>query len=53
MTTLTLLAALVAAPLLFGVLLAVALGGFMAVRFAPDMVRGMRAGSARRRMSPA
>jgi hypothetical protein len=29
------------------------LGGFMAVRFAPDMVRGMRVGSAPRRMSPA
>jgi len=51
MTTLTVLAALVAAPLLFGVLLAVALGGFMAVRFAPDLMRGLRAGP--RRMSAA
>jgi hypothetical protein len=51
MTTLTVLAALVAAPLLFGVLLAVALGGFVAVRFAPDLMRGLRAGP--RRMSAA
>jgi hypothetical protein len=35
MTTLTVLAALAAAPLLFGSLLAVALGGYMVVRFAP------------------
>jgi hypothetical protein len=40
MTTLTVLAALAAAPLLFGVFLAVALGGYMLVRFAPDLVPG-------------
>ena len=53
MTTLTVLAALVAAPLLFGVLLAVALGGYLALQFAPDLVRGLRAGSAPRRMNAA
>ena len=53
MTTLTVLAALAAAPLLFGVLLAVALGGHLALQFAPDLVRGLRAGSAPRRMSAA
>ena len=42
------LAALAAAPLLFGVLLAVALGGYLALQFAPDLVRGLRAGSAPR-----
>jgi hypothetical protein len=47
MTTLTVLAALAAAPLLFGVLLALALGGYMAVQFAPDLVRGLHAGSLR------
>jgi hypothetical protein len=46
MTTLTVLAALAAAPLLFGVLLAVALGGYMVVRFAPDWVSGPRASAA-------
>jgi hypothetical protein len=34
MTTLTVLAALVAAPLLFGILLAVALGGYMTLKWA-------------------
>ena len=53
MTTLTVLAALVAAPFLFGVLLAVALGGYMVVRFAPNLVSGLRATSAPRRMSAA
>ena len=53
MTTLTVLAALAAAPLLFGVLLAVALGGYMVGRFAPDLVSGLRASSAPRRMSAA
>jgi hypothetical protein len=43
MTTITVLAALAAAPLLVGIVLAVALGGFMVVRFAPDLVRGLRA----------
>jgi hypothetical protein len=46
MTTLTVLAALVAAPLLFGILLAVALGGYMVLQFAPDLVHGLRASSA-------
>jgi hypothetical protein len=50
MTTITVLAALAAAPLLVGIVLAVALGGFMVVRFAPDLVRGLRAP---RRMSAA
>jgi hypothetical protein len=40
MTTLTVLAALAAAPLVFGVVLAVALGSYMVVRFAPDLVSG-------------
>ena len=53
MTTLTVLAALAATPLLFGLLLAVALGGYMGVRFAPDLVSGLRARSAPRRMSAA
>ena len=53
MTTLTVLAALVAAPFLFGVLLAVALGGYMVVQFAPNLVSGLRATSAPRRMSAA
>jgi hypothetical protein len=48
MTTLTVLAALAAAPLLFGVFLAVALGGYMLVRFVPDLVSGLRASSAPR-----
>ena len=42
MTTLTVLATLVAVPLLFGVLLAVALGGVMILNFVPDWVRGLR-----------
>jgi hypothetical protein len=46
MTTLTVLAALAAAPLLVGFLLALALGGYMAVRFAPDMVRARRMSAA-------
>jgi hypothetical protein len=37
MTTLTVLATLAAAPLLFGVLLAVALGGYMALQFASHL----------------
>jgi gas vesicle protein len=47
------LATLAAAPFLFGVLLAVALGGYMTLQFAPDMVRGLRASSAPRRMCAA
>ena len=42
MTTLTVLATLVAVPLLFGVLLAVALGGVITLNFVPDWVRGLR-----------
>jgi hypothetical protein len=42
MTTLTVLATLVAVPLLFGVLLAVALGAVMTLNFVPDWVRGLR-----------
>jgi hypothetical protein len=42
MTTLTVLATLVAVPFLFGVLLAVALGGVMTLNFVPDWVRGLR-----------
>ena len=53
MTTLTVLAALAAAPFLFGVLLAVALGGYMTLQFAPDLMRGLRASSAPRRISAA
>ena len=45
MLTLTVLATLVAVPFLFGVLLAVALGGIMAIHFATDWVRGPRSGS--------
>jgi hypothetical protein len=45
MMTLTVLATLVAVPILFGVLLAVALGGIMALHFAADWVRGPRSGS--------
>ena len=45
MTTLTVLATLVAVPFLFGVLLAVGLGGVMTLNFAPDWVRGLRSGS--------
>jgi hypothetical protein len=45
MTTLTVLATLVAVPFLFGVLLAVTLGGVMALHFAPDWVRAPRSGS--------
>ena len=50
MTTLTVLATLVAVPFVFGVLLAVALGGIMALHFAPDWARGaaLRVGAARR-----
>jgi hypothetical protein len=53
MITLTVLAALAAAPLLFGVLLAVALGGYMALQFAPDAVRGLRSGSTTLRVTAA
>jgi hypothetical protein len=42
MTTLTVLATLIAVPLLLGVLLAVALGGIMTLIFAPDWVRRLR-----------
>jgi hypothetical protein len=42
-----------AAPFLFGVLLAIALGGYLLVRFASDLVSGLRASSAPRRMSAA
>jgi hypothetical protein len=45
MTTLTVLATLVAVPFLFGVLLAVGLGGVITLNFAPDWVRGLRSGS--------
>jgi hypothetical protein len=46
MTTLTVLATLVVVPLLFGVLLAIALAGvLMALIFAPNWVRGLRSGS--------
>jgi hypothetical protein len=38
MTTLTVLAALVAAPFLFGVLLAVALAGLMALHFGRGLI---------------
>jgi hypothetical protein len=41
MTTLILLAALIAAPLLFGVLLAIGLVGIMALYFGPGWVRGL------------
>ena len=52
MTTLTVLATLVAIPFLFGVLLAVTLGGVMALHFAPDWVRASRSGSAPRAVRP-
>jgi hypothetical protein len=52
MTTLTVLATLVAVPFLFGVLLAVTLGGVMALHFAPDWVRAQRSGSAPRAVRP-
>jgi hypothetical protein len=45
MMTLTVLTTLIAVPVLFGVLLAAALGGFMALHFAPDWMRGLRSGS--------
>ena len=48
MTTLTVLATLVAVPFLFRVLLAVTLEGVMALHFAPDWVRAPRSGSAPR-----
>jgi hypothetical protein len=38
MTTLTVLAALAAAPLLFGILLAIALGGYMALHFGRGLI---------------
>jgi hypothetical protein len=40
-TTLIVLATLIAAPLLFGVLLAVGLVGIMALYFGPEWVRGL------------
>lgn len=52
MTTLTVLATLVAIPFLFGVLLAVTLGGVRALHFAPDWVRAPRSGSAPRAVRP-
>jgi len=52
MTTLTVLATLVAVPFLFGVLLAVILGGVMALHFALAWLRGPRAGSAPRAIQP-
>lgn len=52
MTALTVLATLVAVPFLFGVLLAVTLGGVMALHFAPDWVRAPRSGSAPRAVRP-
>ena len=52
MTTLTVLATLVAVPFLFGVLLAVTLGGVMALHFALDWLRGPRSGSAPRTVRP-
>jgi hypothetical protein len=42
MTTLTVLATLIAVPFLLGVLLAIALGGVMTLNFVPDWVRGLR-----------
>jgi hypothetical protein len=53
MTTLTVLATLVAVPFLLGVLLAAALGGIMTLIFAPDWVRGLRSGSAPPRVTAA
>jgi hypothetical protein len=51
---LTMLAARAAAPFLFGVRLAVALAGYLAcLQFAPDLVQGLRASAAPRRMSAA
>ena len=41
MTTLIVLATLIAAPLLFGVLLAVGLGSFMALYFGSEWMRGL------------
>jgi len=41
MMTLIVLAALIAAPLLFGVLLAVGLGSFMALYFAFEWMQGL------------
>jgi hypothetical protein len=41
MTTLIVLATLIAAPLLFGVFLAVVLGSFMALYFGSEWMRGL------------
>ena len=41
MTTLIVLATLIAAPLLFGLLLAVGLGSFMALYFGSEWMRGL------------
>ena len=52
MTTLIVLATLIAAPLLFGVLLAVGLGSFMALYFGSEWMRGLSLLKQLRRVPP-
>jgi hypothetical protein len=51
MTTLTVLATLAAVPFLFGVVLALALGAFIALYFATHWMWGLRSGSPPPRMT--